>query len=138
MSTKPILILGAGISGLVLAQHLRGAGVPFLVFERDADLATRGMGWGLTLHWSLPALRSLLPDELVARLPETYVDRRAVEEGLVSTFPFYDLSSGQLVAATPKAGEDARIRVTRDTFRGLLGTGVDVEVCPVAVATVTE
>jgi hypothetical protein len=126
----PILILGAGVSGLLLAQYLRKTGVPFVVFERDADLATRGLGWGLTIHWSLPALRSLLPAELVARLPEAYVDREAVEQGRASTFPFFDLSSGALVAATPKAGDDARIRVARDRFRRLLAAGIDIQVCP--------
>src|SRR4051812_14869405 len=92
---KPILILGAGLSGLLLAQYLRktGSNRPVLIFERDADLATRGIGWGLTLHWSLPALRSLLPEELVQRLPEAYVDRAAVEQGRPSTFPFYDIST---------------------------------------------
>ncbi|KAK3296457.1 uncharacterized protein B0H64DRAFT_461636 [Chaetomium fimeti] len=109
---KPILIIGAGLSGLLLAQYLRktGSSVPVLVFERDADLTTRGLGWGLTLHWSLPALRSLLPDELFNRLPEAYVDRAAVEEGRPSTFPFFDISTGELKAKTPNAAVSQRIR----------------------------
>jgi 2-polyprenyl-6-methoxyphenol hydroxylase-like FAD-dependent oxidoreductase len=126
---KPILIVGAGVSGLLLAQYLRKAGAPFRIFERDADLATRGLGWGLTLHWSLPALRSLLPEDLVRRLPEAYVDRAAVEEGRPSTFPFYDLSTGELRAKTPPAPESQRIRVTRDRLRRVLATGLDIEAC---------
>lgn len=69
------------MSGLLLAQYLRKTRVSFRIFERDTDLTTRGVGWGLTLHWSLPALRTLLPQELVDRLPEAYVDRGAVERG---------------------------------------------------------
>ncbi|KAB5523168.1 hypothetical protein GE09DRAFT_1043775 [Coniochaeta sp. 2T2.1] len=130
--SKPILIVGSGISGLILAQYLRKEGVPFRIFERDTDLATRGLGWGLTLHWSLPALRSLLPGDLVARLPEAYVDRVAVEEGRASTFPFFDLSTGELKASTPMASEDTRIRVSRDKFRRLLATGVDIQWCKAA------
>jgi 2-polyprenyl-6-methoxyphenol hydroxylase-like FAD-dependent oxidoreductase len=126
---KPILIIGAGVSGLLLAQHLRKTGLPFRIFERDADLNTRGLGWGLTLHWSLPALRSLLPEELVERLPEAYVDRAAVEQGRPSTFPFYDLSTGELKAKTPNASESQRIRVTRDRLRQLLATDLDIQVC---------
>ncbi|KAK0704639.1 hypothetical protein B0H67DRAFT_673879 [Lasiosphaeris hirsuta] len=122
-----IIIVGAGVSGLLLAQHLRKSGIAFRIFERDADLAARGVGWGLTLHWSLPALRSLLPDYLVQRLPETYVNRGAVEAGQSSTFPFYDLSTGELKAATPVASEAQRIRVSRDRFRRLLATGIDVQ-----------
>jgi 2-polyprenyl-6-methoxyphenol hydroxylase-like FAD-dependent oxidoreductase len=130
MGDKPILILGAGVSGLVLAQYLRKTGIPFHIFDRDGDLATRGLGWALTLHWSLPALRSLLPDDLVQRLPETYVDRAAVEEGQVSRFPFYDLSTGELKATTPAASVDTRIRVSREKFRRLLATGLDIQVYP--------
>ncbi|KAK4234369.1 hypothetical protein C8A03DRAFT_18711 [Achaetomium macrosporum] len=128
---KPILIIGAGITGLLLAQYLRktAGDVPFRIFERDTDLATRGLGWGLTLHWSLPALRSLLPEDLVRRLPEAYVDRVAVEEGRPSTFPFYDLSTGELKAKTPSATESQRIRVTRDRLRRLLATDLDIEAC---------
>jgi len=126
--SEPILIVGSGISGLILAQYLRKTGIPFQIFERDTDLDTRDLGWGLTLHWSLPALRSLLPDHLVTRLPEAYVDRAAVEEGRASTFPFFDLSTGQLKASTPSASEDTRIRVSRDRLRRLLATGLDIQV----------
>lgn len=128
-NNKPILIVGAGVSGLVLAQYLRKTGIPFQILERDQDLATRGLGWGLTLHWSLPALRSLLPEDLVLRLPEAYVDRAAVEEGRVSTFPFFDLSTGELKGAAPTASTDTRIRVARDKFKRLLATGLDIQVC---------
>lgn len=126
--TSPVLIVGAGISGLLLAQHLRKQNIAFRIFERDGDLKTRGVGWGLTLHWSLPALRSLLPQDLVQRLPEAYVDKAAVADGLSSTFPFFDLSTGELKAATPKAAESDRIRVTRQGLRGLLATDIDIEV----------
>jgi 2-polyprenyl-6-methoxyphenol hydroxylase-like FAD-dependent oxidoreductase len=126
---RPVLIIGAGVSGLLLAQHLRKTGVPFRIFERDADLTTRGLGWGLTLHWSLPALRALLPEDLVQRLPEAYVDRVAVEQGRASTFPFFDLSTGELKAKTPTASESQRIRVTRDRLRRLLATGLDIQAC---------
>ncbi|KAK7745231.1 hypothetical protein SLS62_009860 [Diatrype stigma] len=128
-----VIIIGAGISGLLAAQSLRKLGVPFRIFERDADFSggggSRGLGWGLTLHWSLPALRALLPEEIVGRLPEAYVDRAAtVERGLVSAFPFYDLSTGELKASTPAAPESERIRVNRDRLRRLLGTDIDIQV----------
>lgn len=127
-AAQPVLIIGAGISGLLLAQHLRKHSIPYIVFERDADLTTRGIGWGLTLHWSLPALRELLPDDLVRRLPSTYVDKRAVEGGAVTRFPFFDLATGELKAATPKAPESHRIRVTRGRLRQLLATEIDIRV----------
>ncbi|KAK7409145.1 hypothetical protein QQX98_008695 [Neonectria punicea] len=123
----PVLIIGAGISGLVLAQRLRREGIPSRVFERDADLTTRGVGWGLTLHWSLPALRELLPDNLVQRLPDAYVERAAVETGASSAFPFFNLTTGEMTATTPKAPESQRIRVTRERLRQLLATEIEIE-----------
>ncbi|EFQ25974.1 FAD binding domain-containing protein [Colletotrichum graminicola] len=123
----PVIIIGAGVSGLLLAQYLRKTTVPFRIYERDADLTTRGVGWGLTLHWSLPALRSLLPEDLVARLPEAYVDRAAVTRGEASAFPFFDLSTGELKGASPRAPESLRIRVTRERLRRLIATDVDIQ-----------
>ncbi|GKT49650.1 putative FAD-linked oxidoreductase [Colletotrichum spaethianum] len=123
----PVIIVGAGVSGLLLAQHLRKTNVPFRLYERDLDLTTRGVGWGLTLHWSLPALRSLLPEDLVVRLPDAYVDRAAVARGEASAFPFFDLSTGELRGASPREPENLRIRVTRERLRRLLATDVDIQ-----------
>jgi 2-polyprenyl-6-methoxyphenol hydroxylase-like FAD-dependent oxidoreductase len=123
----PVIIIGAGISGLLLAQQLRKANIPFEIFERDSNSLTRG-GWGLTLHWSLPALKELLPKELVAQLPNTYVDRVAVERGESSTFPYFDLSTGERKYSSPRAVESQRIRVTRERLRVLLATGINVKV----------
>lgn len=127
-TTSPALIIGAGISGLLVAQYFRKAGIPYRIFERDYDFATRGIGWGLTLQWSLPALKSILADDLIRRLPETYSDRGAVQRGDVSTFPFFDLSTGERKGVAPVAPESERIRVTRDKFRRLLATNINVEV----------
>lgn len=127
-SHPAVVIIGAGVTGLVLAQYLRKTGIAFKIFERDANLGYRGLGWGLTFHWSLPALRSLLPDDVFQRLPETYVDQAAVRRGESSTFPFYDSSTGERQSAVPATPESQRIRVMRQKLRRLLTTGIDVQV----------
>lgn len=124
---NPLIIIGAGISGLLLAQHLTQAKIPFRIFERRENLETINEGWGLTLNWSLPTLRHLLPATLWDRLPEAYVDRAAVERGEASLFPFFDLSTGELKAKTPPAPESRRVRVNREKFRNLLATGIHIE-----------
>lgn len=58
---KPILISGAGLASLLLAQRLRRAAIPFLLFERDADVSFRGQGYRLRLSdHGLDAIESVL------------------------------------------------------------------------------
>lgn len=120
-----VLIIGAGITGLLLAQSLKKHSIPCTVFERDPDPNFRGRGWGLTIHWSLPQFLALLPQHLIDRLPEVYVNPEASEAGENGNFLFFDLQSGE---AKWKVPPSERIRVSRERLRGLLLEGVDVQV----------
>ncbi|KAJ5370090.1 FAD-dependent monooxygenase [Penicillium cataractarum] len=124
MSDTPVLIVGAGISGLVLAQYLKSQGVRFEIFDRDSALDARTGGWGLTLHWALPALRALLPQDVVERFPETFVNKEASARGDVGSFQFFNLKSGEALYSVPA---EERIRVNRGRLRELLTSGVDVQ-----------
>lgn len=54
--TPHVLILGAGLGGLTLAQSLRKKGVSFEVFERDDDPNARPQGWAIALHTQVQSL----------------------------------------------------------------------------------
>lgn len=125
--TRPphIIIIGAGITGLTLAQALKKHKISYTVFERDPDVSARGRGWGLTIHWSLDTFISLLPKHIVDRLPEIYVNPEASRKGEDGNFPFFDLSSGE---ARWKLPLRKRIRVSRERLRALLLEGLDVQV----------
>lgn len=120
-----IIIIGAGITGLTLAQALKRHNIPCTVFERDPDVSARGRGWGLTIHWSLDTFISLLPTHIVDRLPEVYVNPEASRKGEDGNFPFFDLRSGE---ARWKLPLRKRIRVSRERLRALLLEGLDVQV----------
>ncbi|CEJ61729.1 hypothetical protein PMG11_10251 [Penicillium brasilianum] len=124
MSSTPVLIVGAGISGLVLAQYLQSQGVRFEVFDRDSALDARTGGWGLTLHWALPALRALLPQHVVERFPEAFVNKKASARGDVGSFQFFNLKTGEALYSVPA---EERIRVNRGRLRELLTSGIDVK-----------
>ena len=130
-STKPdearnqVLIIGAGITGLVLGQALKRHGIAFSIFERDPSISARGGGWGLTIHWALDTLITLLPQHVVNRLPEAFVDPEASEKGVNGNFLFFDLRSGE---ARWKVPPNKRIRVSRQRLRALLLEGLDVQV----------
>jgi 2-polyprenyl-6-methoxyphenol hydroxylase-like FAD-dependent oxidoreductase len=65
----PILIIGAGISGLAFAQGLLKSGIPFRIYERDPAINTRLQGYRFRIHGSgQAALASLLPPDLYSGL----------------------------------------------------------------------
>lgn len=45
-----VLIVGAGLAGLTLAQSLRQQGMTFDIFERDESIDARGGGWAIAIH----------------------------------------------------------------------------------------
>jgi 2-polyprenyl-6-methoxyphenol hydroxylase-like FAD-dependent oxidoreductase len=61
---KPILISGAGLASLLLAQSLLHANIPFLIFERDSSFSIRAQGYRLRLSSEgLDAIESVLGPE---------------------------------------------------------------------------
>ncbi|MCJ1313035.1 hypothetical protein MMC25_006711 [Agyrium rufum] len=61
---KPILISGAGLASLLLAQSLLRAGIPFLIFEYDSSITFRAQGYRLRLSTEgLAAIESVLTPE---------------------------------------------------------------------------
>ena len=48
-NAQKVLIVGAGIGGLVTAQILRRFGVPFEIVERSEDLWFEKRGWAVGL-----------------------------------------------------------------------------------------
>ncbi|MGW7536663.1 FAD-dependent oxidoreductase [Amycolatopsis sp. NPDC054798] len=60
-----VLVIGAGLGGLCLAQGLRKAGIPYAVYERDPALDARRQGYRLHIDSSGDqALRDVLPPHL--------------------------------------------------------------------------
>jgi 2-polyprenyl-6-methoxyphenol hydroxylase-like FAD-dependent oxidoreductase len=44
---RPVIVVGAGIIGLTLAQGLKKVGILFEFYERDSTLNFRSPGWGI-------------------------------------------------------------------------------------------
>lgn len=68
---KPVLISGAGLSGLLLAHSLRSQNIPFVIYERDKSIAARAQGYRLRIsNDGINALKAVLTEDQYARLRE--------------------------------------------------------------------
>ncbi|MFV8356270.1 FAD-dependent oxidoreductase [Flavobacterium sp. XS1P32] len=54
-----LAIIGAGIGGVALAVACLHRGIPFTIYERDANFDTRSQGYGLTLQQASKAIEGL-------------------------------------------------------------------------------
>jgi 2-polyprenyl-6-methoxyphenol hydroxylase-like FAD-dependent oxidoreductase len=121
MAQRPlhVLIAGAGLSGLALAQGLRKDGHTCEVFERDRD-STRKTGYMLHMNaYGGEALRRCLPEDLFELYLET--SRRTPERGesIVLTDQLHELSS-QPHLGPPNEGDRRHTGVHRRTLRQIL------------------
>ncbi|KAH6677024.1 hypothetical protein F5X68DRAFT_278183 [Plectosphaerella plurivora] len=120
--TPHVLILGAGLGGLTLAQSLRKKGISFDVFERDSDPNARPQGWAIALHTML--------DDFHASMPEDLIDFEQVNHLRPLTLPaeiaMYregdDLKYGNRDDGTGKF-----VRAKRDVLRNWLCKHIDVQ-----------
>jgi 2-polyprenyl-6-methoxyphenol hydroxylase-like FAD-dependent oxidoreductase len=62
---SPVLVAGAGVSGLALAQGLVKRGIDVRIFERDPENDTRTQGYRFRISQEgINALRTNLPEAL--------------------------------------------------------------------------
>ncbi|CAO3638242.1 unnamed protein product [Cunninghamella blakesleeana] len=134
IETLPVIINGAGQSGLALAQSLKHRGIPYLIFERESAPRYH-QGWSFLLHFCLPALAANLDPEFYKTFGQhaavnphhptdvefSFIDGKTLEiHGKLdpSTFP---TATGGLEKKTDV------YRVNRKRCRGWLLQGIDVQ-----------
>ncbi|CAO3610448.1 unnamed protein product [Cunninghamella blakesleeana] len=71
MTQEPIIIIGAGLSGLVLAHGLKKYQIPYKIYDRDQDIHSRNQESSLTLHQSWNQLTEIFTYEQLLSLIET-------------------------------------------------------------------
>ncbi|KAF4634436.1 hypothetical protein G7Y89_g3680 [Cudoniella acicularis] len=118
-----VIIIGAGVVGLVLAQALKKSGIAFEIYDRDEHIDARSHGWGITIHWALDALRECLPPKLFSQLKSIQVDPE-VGRNDTGQFLFLNLANAEPVFRIPPS---KRLRIHREKFRKLLLDGIDVK-----------
>jgi hypothetical protein len=129
-SAKPhVLIVGAGLTGLILAHGLDKHGIKYDIFDdSQAAGSYQFREWTMGIHWSYETLVRLLPEQISSRL----VSDAAVDKSLdyssapANGFAIYDGKTGSVLQEI--ASEGSLLRVSRRKLRKLLNEGINVKV----------
>ena len=121
----PILICGAGISGLALAQALSKKGIPFRVFERDPTLNFRAQGYRVRINGDgIAALTEALSPELYSLL----VSRCAYCSAGIRPNTHLNALNGQdfeMKIGPPPTGDVQPLNADRNVLRHVLIDGLE-------------
>ncbi|KAL2210963.1 putative monooxygenase [Sarocladium strictum] len=117
---KPVLVIGGGVVGLTLAHALKKAGIPFQVYERDANINAREQGWAITIHWALSTLRDVLDESTLVAVDAAQVDPEVGRHD-TGNFLFLNLLTLDTKFRIPP---NERRRLSREKFRRALYDGV--------------
>ncbi|KAJ5191485.1 uncharacterized protein N7498_010470 [Penicillium cinerascens] len=119
---RKVLIIGAGSTGLALAQGLKKAGINFKIFEKE-ESPIRKRNWSMGLHWGLEPLEYLMSAEILKQIEQTQVDPHVATKD-TDRLPMYNGQTGELITEI-KSHKFYRLR--RDKFRAMLLQGIDVQ-----------
>ncbi|OJD28078.1 hypothetical protein ACJ73_00534 [Blastomyces percursus] len=117
-----VLIIGAGSTGLALAQGLKQANISCIVVERDERLDARSRDWNMGMHWGEAALKSLVCDETWSRLQSVQVDP-SQPTAKIDDLRFVNGESGELISALQV---QKFYRLRRSKLRALLAEDLDI------------
>ena len=108
-----LAIIGGGIGGVALAVACLHRGIPFTLYERDANFDTRSQGYGLTLQQASKAIEAL--------------GIRSLKDGITSTRHVVHDTEGTILgewgirkwgaSATKKAPKRTNIHIARQALR---------------------
>ncbi|KAK5122589.1 hypothetical protein LTR85_003852 [Meristemomyces frigidus] len=125
-SEMHVLIMGAGVAGLLIAHGLEQAGIQYTIFEAEDQSTFRPREWTMALHWGLPLIEQMLPVHLAARLREAYVDPSLdFDEYPNNGTRMFNGVTGELIKEMKLEGRF--VRVSRRKLRALCSEGVDVK-----------
>lgn len=115
-----IIIIGAGLGGLALAQGLRNTGYEVTVFERDESATSRPQGFRISIRsLGMRALKALLLSSQENRLADAKI--ADVGDGFTLADkhmePFFSVPQGN----------DAAVQFLRSELRELLQDGIQIE-----------
>ncbi|KAI1352369.1 putative monooxygenase [Xylaria sp. FL0043] len=121
-----VLIAGAGLSGLALAQFLRKEGVSFEIFERDESVNARTQGWAIALHGPLLAdLKASMPEDIGPIEQET--NHLTPLDHIPPQIVFYDATKPDMRVGVTDDDSHHFVRANRQRLRNWLRQHIHVQ-----------
>lgn len=104
-------------------------GIDYSIFESDSTSSRpRSREWGMSIHWSRPLLKELLPEHLLGKIGEAQVDPTYDTSNPKGyAVPFYNGKTGDHIVDIPMVNA---IRVSRRKIRALCSEGINIQVYP--------
>ncbi|KAK3672722.1 hypothetical protein LTR78_007308 [Recurvomyces mirabilis] len=126
MADVDVLVIGAGVVGLALAQGLRKAGLRMAICEQDSDDTYYGRprDWGITLHWGFELIAKLLPPELHSHIDEILCDPFYKQSEQDADLVTYAGHTGKVLIRTPASTARS---VSRKKMRRLFSQGLEIQ-----------
>ncbi|GKZ30515.1 hypothetical protein AbraIFM66950_009354 [Aspergillus brasiliensis] len=116
-----VLIIGAGATGLLIAQGLKKAGITAKIFERypEQKYVERSGQWTMALHWSVPHIEACLPSQSFAQLKSAETNPFEEQDpDVAGHIPVVNGRTGKLLAEVPMPSPRRIVRgKLRDLFR---------------------
>ena len=120
---KPILISGAGLSGLLLARSLRSSNIPFELYERDAAGSSRSQGYRIRLSsQGLNALEAVLSPDAYAEFKAGCSDNGS---GQILGYDALTMEEKHFGGGGPPKGGGQVLGVDRAFLRNQLLRGIE-------------
>ncbi|KAK8052961.1 FAD-dependent monooxygenase cctM [Apiospora saccharicola] len=121
-SSPHVLILGAGLGGLALAQALRKRGVSYEIFERDTHDTERRQGWTVSVHSMIDDMKESVCDDMPRFTTVDHLD----SVGISCEFAYFKHDSDEKMGLRDD-GSQSYIWANRATLRNWLMTHIDVQ-----------
>ncbi|KAK8084489.1 monooxygenase [Apiospora hydei] len=121
-SSPHVLILGAGLGGLSLAQALRKRGISFEIFERDNRDLERPQGWTVSVHSMVEDMKESVANDMP---PFNTVDHLDSVD-IPCEFAYYNPDSTAKMGYRDD-GSRTYMWANRSTLRNWLSTHIDIQ-----------
>jgi flavin-dependent dehydrogenase len=135
-SAPHVLILGAGLSGLLLAQALMRQGISFDIYERDEGLQARFQGYAIGISGKVPSghpgtmilTRNRIIDDILGCVPEGLPPIDTVSHLYLLTLrPQLNFFSGDKKFVGEATDDPKVLFANRSRLRSWLATGLDIK-----------